>query len=295
MHPIITIFTPSYNRAYTLPRLYESLLAQTCKDFEWIIIDDGSTDNTEEVCSKFESNDFPIQYIKTQNSGKYKAINLATKIARGRWFFCVDSDDWLPTNAIQLILEAEGRIRDKDKCGLLAGMKHFGNGDRVGGNLNNFTDVECTNYEFRYSMKVKGDLAELIRVDVLKENLFPDFGEEKFCPEALLFNRLGKKYTTHYFNKNIYFCEYLPDGLSANTVLVRQKNPKATILCYAEQARCNVPFSVKVKSYINFWRFFLCLSTKEDLDKYQISWWGYLCYPVGWMMYISDSLKYPAK
>lgn len=88
-----TIFTPTYNRAYTLPALYQSLRNQTCMDFEWVIVDDGSTDNTETVCQGFKQDLFPISYFRQQNSGKHVAVNEGVKQAQGEWFFIVDSDD----------------------------------------------------------------------------------------------------------------------------------------------------------------------------------------------------------
>ena len=101
----ITIFTPTYNRDYIIINLYKSLLIQTLKDFEWLIIDDGSTDNTELLVSSFiKDNKINIRYIKQQNGGKHRAINKALEEAKGELFFIVDSDDQLVDNAIERIL-----------------------------------------------------------------------------------------------------------------------------------------------------------------------------------------------
>ena len=100
---MITIFTPTYNRAYKLSDLYESLLQQTCFDFEWLIIDDGSTDNTRDLIETFDANGkFPIRYFYKQNEGKQVAINYAAKEAQGEWVFIVDSDDMLTTDAVAM-------------------------------------------------------------------------------------------------------------------------------------------------------------------------------------------------
>lgn len=95
-------------------------------------------------------------------------------------------------------------------------MKFYKNGERVGGNLN-FKEIDCSALDFRYKYHIKGDAAEAIRTTVIKKYPFPVFNDERFCPEAFLFNRIARKYKTHYFNKNVYLCEYLTDGLSAKS------------------------------------------------------------------------------
>lgn len=106
----ISIFTPTYNRAYILGALYESLRKQTCLDFEWIIVDDGSTDNTEELCHRFYSDLFPIHYFKIPNHGKHVAINFGIQKALGEWFFIVDSDDQLPEHSIENIKKESEKL-----------------------------------------------------------------------------------------------------------------------------------------------------------------------------------------
>ena len=139
MKPVlsVTVFTPTYNRAYSLPRLFESLKGQSVYDFEWIVINDGSTDNTEELLSSFadECTPFPVTVIHSSNKGKYKAINQAMTLAKGRWFFIVDSDDWLPQGAIAEILEEEKRIIEVERVAVLCGMKYTSTGHRVGGDV----------------------------------------------------------------------------------------------------------------------------------------------------------------
>ena len=223
----ISIFTPTYNRAYTLGALYESLRKQTCQDFEWIIVDDGSTDNTEELCRGFYSYLFPIHYFKIPNHGKHIAINFEIQKALGEWFFIVDSDDQLPEHSIENIKKESEKISDKKDIAVLCGMKFYKNGERVGGNLN-FKEIDCSALDFRYKYHIKGDAAEAIRTTVIKKYPFPEFDDERFCPEALLFNRIARKYKTHYFNKNVYLCEYLTDGLSAKITKIRMNSWKGT-------------------------------------------------------------------
>lgn len=281
-----TIFTPAYNRAYTLGRLYDSLRKQTVLDFEWLIVDDGSTDDTSALCATFESDLFPVRYYRVENQGKCAAVNKGAGLARGKWFYIVDSDDWLPADAISRLTEEE-KLIESPKVGVLCGMRHYPSGERIGNEVS-FTRVECTAFDFRYGMKVQGDLAEVIRTDVMRENLFPQFRDERFCPEAVLFNRIARQYLTHYFNQNIYYCKYLPDGLSAHITKVRMESPKSTLICYAEQAVCPVPLTARVRSWINFWRFSFCLRQKDFMKRFRIPFWAWFCWLPGWFMHRRD-------
>ena len=117
----LTVFTPTFNRAYILPVLYRSIQRQTFRDFEWLIVDDGSTDNTEELVSGWikEQNDFPIRYIKQSNGGKCRAINRALDDARGELFFTMDSDDYLTDDALAKIVQWESELpKGENWCGL---------------------------------------------------------------------------------------------------------------------------------------------------------------------------------
>ena len=115
---MITVFTPTYNRAHLLPRLFQTLKMQTVQDFEWIIVDDASNDDTETVVQQFreEKTLFPIRYYKQKRGGKHRAINLAVELAAGSYFFIVDSDDWLPENAIELIIGWLQEIQGVPSC-----------------------------------------------------------------------------------------------------------------------------------------------------------------------------------
>lgn len=119
----ITVFTPTYNRAYIIEKLYRSLQRQTFEDFEWLVVDDGSNDDTEKLFSEWqkEENKFPIRFYKQENKGKCQAINTALDLAEGLLFFTVDSDDYLTDDALQKISDWEGELpKDKPFCGLAA-------------------------------------------------------------------------------------------------------------------------------------------------------------------------------
>ena len=200
----ITIFTPTYNRAHLLPRLYDSLCKQTYIDFEWVIVDDGSSDKTDEVVLSFISNKlFSINYIKQKNGGKHRAINRGVKEAKGELFFIVDSDDMLPSNALDCVIKMYETIKNDYSFAGVVGIDSTINGDRISSGFN--SDVlDCTEVEARCKYHIKGDMKEVFRTDVLREFPFPEIDGEKFCPEELQLVRISTKYKFRYYNNIIY-------------------------------------------------------------------------------------------
>ena len=121
-----------------------------------------------------------------------------------------------------------------------------------------FEKINTNFMDFRYKYKFKGDMAEVVRTDVMREFPFPEIPGEKFCPEAVVWNRIAQKYKVRYFYKGIYICEYLPDGLTHKITKIRMQSPVASMLCYSELSKYNVPVLTKIKSAINYWRFWMC-------------------------------------
>lgn len=254
----LSIVTPTYNREGLLKRLYISLLSQSCRDFEWLIIDDGSTDNTDVLVQEFlNTSSLNIKYIKKENGGKHTAVNSGIRNSSGEYIFIVDSDDWLPSNSIELILIKLKLIEKEDNYEKIAGI--CGLKSLRTGLVGNFLEREGVyNYlDFRYKYKIKGDKAEIFKRSIYLQHLFPEFIGEKFCPEALVINRISKKYDMYFFNEIIYFCEYQNDGLSSKIYTIRKKSPKATLSYYYELFKSNIPIYFKIRALINYLRFFL--------------------------------------
>ena len=240
MNISITVFTSTYNRGYILNNLYKSLQKQTFRSFEWIIIDDGSTDNTKDIISswKKEKNDFEIRYLYTKNRGKHCAINSGVKLANSRLFFIVDSDDYLSENALERILYWEKTISDKQGFAGVSGNKCYFDKTLIG---ETFTGkyLDCTSLE-RTKFHIQGDKAEAYYTDILKKYPFPEFEGENFCSEALVWDRMSKDgYKIRYFNESIYFAEYREDGLSFNLKNKYLSNPKGTMLFFLERSLNN--------------------------------------------------------
>lgn len=256
---MITIFTPTYNRLYTLERLYGSLCRQTSKDFEWLVVDDGSTDGTESFFRQIKEREFPVRYYKKENGGKHRAINYAVPLACGEWFFIVDSDDFLTDDAVSVVSEQARGIRDDSRFCAVVCNRIYSNKMVIGTSCTyDVLNTDFLSYRTRY--KIKGDRAEIFRTSVMREFPFPDFENEKFCTEALVWNRMAQQYTARYVNKNIYVCEYLPDGLTAKVGDAYVGSPQSSALYFLERSSYNgIGFRNRIASYYNYWWFYrLC-------------------------------------
>ena len=214
----LTIFTPTFNRAYCLKNAYNSLKKQTITDFEWLIIDDGSTDGTKQLVEQFQNENkrFAIRYYYQKNSGKHIAINEAVKLANGKLFLILDSDDYLSNDAVEWIKESEKQIADKKHYGGIVGCRLDFNGNLIGSTFNKSTYKDITFLE-RADNNITGDKAEVFYTNLLKKYPFPVIKKEKFCTEAVVWNQIGQDgWLFRYFDKGIYYCEYLSDGLTKN-------------------------------------------------------------------------------
>lgn len=218
----LTVFTPAYNRANLLIKLYDSLSEQTIKSFEWIIVDDASTDNTKSVVESFlgKENEFEISYYCQEHGGKHRAINYALNKAKGSFFFIVDSDDYLVDNAVELVLNWIESIEENELIAGVAGLKISPEGklwglkhndeiaDRVG------TFVDASNFE-RKKYDLLGDKAEVYRTEILKKYALPEFEGEYFVTEAVCWDAIaGAGYKLRWYYEPIYVCDYLEDGLT---------------------------------------------------------------------------------
>lgn len=288
-HPFITILTPTYNRASLLPRLFDSLLRQTNKDFEWIVVDDGSTDDTREVVANLKEKcggAFPMGYVYKANGGKHMAINIGAERARGELLFIADSDDLLTDDALETVANSWHDISDDKSFAGIAGLDIAMDTREVIGSGLPQEHIDCNAIDIRYRHHVTGDMKEVFRTEVLREFPFPEFAGERFCPEQLVWFRMARRYRLRYINKPIYIADYQPDGITAGITKARMRNPSASMLTYAELTECPVPFLVKVKAAINFWRFWHCRTATSVVPRVALRW--HWLRPLGWMMHVRD-------
>ena len=270
-----------------MPRLFDSLCAQTCKDFEWLIVDDGSTDDTQAVVETFKKSElaeFPTRYIKKSNGGKHTAINLGVQKAQGELFFIADSDDALPPGSIGDVLKNYFPIQnDNSFAGVCGYMKHS-NDTIIGHPL---LETDATSIEMRGKYNIQGDMMEVFKTAVLKEFPFPEIPNERFCPEALVWNRISQKYKLRIFSQVIYCRDYIKGGLTDNIVRIRMKSPIATMMTYAEMTGYKgVPMKSKIRAAINYWRFGFCKKAGSPAPHISAKWlWAM---PLGWLMHKRD-------
>ena len=295
----ITVFTPTYNRAPLLHRLYESLCRQSYTDFEWVIVDDGSSDDTREVVARFErnpENSFPIRYFYKENGGKHTAINRGVKEAKGELFFILDSDDSLPEEALAQVAEHYKEIKDDETFGGVCGFMAHHDGTVIGKGRSDGVTV-MSSIEMRYRHHITGDMCEVFRTAVLKEFPFPEIEGERFCPEQLIWFRIAQLYKLKLFRDVVYYRDYLDGGLTDRIVKIRMHSPIASMMTYAEMTRFpGVPLQQKVKAAVNYWRFRLCrednsLPPMTDMvwnSMPTLRWWWNAVMPLGWMMHRRD-------
>ena len=284
---MITILTPTFNRVHLLPRLFESLTHQTDFNFEWLVIDDGSTDGTSDLFAgkTFLSAPFPIRYYRQENGGKHCALNAGVKQAKGDFIFIADSDDWLLPQSVAIVGQHTSAIADDNTFAGVAGLDVFDDERIVGTGLPQDI-IDCNAMDIRYRYHVDGDLKEVFKTTVLQEFPFPEIQDEKFCPEQLVWFRIAQKYKLRYFNTPIYVAEYQPNGITASIIRVRMLAPQATCMMYAEMLAYKIPFKEKIKAAINFWRFKACAPSRVMITALKGGWrW---CYPIGMLLHWRD-------
>lgn len=266
----ITVFTPTYNRKYIIDNLYNSLLKQTCMQFEWVVVDDGSSDGTDEYFTEImkKDNPFMITYIKQKNGGKHRAVNRGVKLAKGEMFFIVDSDDYLLENAIEKILEWRSSLPFGVKWAGISGLKGYSTEKGVGGQ--GLTDSYCdaTNLQ-RREYGLLDDKSEVYFTKVLRKYPFKEFEGENFITEEVVYNAIAKDgYYLRWYPEIIYICDYLDDGLTKNTYERNRKNAQG-ILFWARQTidtdRFNLRQNIRMVNY-----YYLAVSdkkTKKEIAK----------------------------
>ena len=223
--PLITVFTPAFNRAHTIWRTYQSLCRQTCKDFIWMVIDDGSTDNTSELVLQWKENsEFEIIYIYQQNQGMHGAHNTAYQNITTELNVCIDSDDYMPDDAIELITKFWRKI-GSDKYAGIIGLDVDLNQQIIGTEFpNNLKETTLTDF---YANGGKGDKKLVYRTEVIKKYPeYPIFDNEKYVGLAYKYMLIDQNYTLLTINRPLVVVEYQQDGSSNNMLHQYWNNPK---------------------------------------------------------------------
>lgn len=250
----ITIFTPTYNRGYVIENLYKSLQRQSDFNFEWLVINDGSTDNTDDLFKKWlnEDNKFLIRYYKQDNKGLMYTFNQGVNLANGEYLSKIDSDDYVTDNCVELLINWLETIKNVDGVYGVGGMRGTDIDTPLKGK-NYWPKIEkrdgyidIFDYE-RDKYNLNADMTEAWSVSILKKFPFPVFDGEKFAPEEIVFNAIALSgYKIRWFPKIICICNYLPDGLTKNHLTIQKQNPLGFSLAWKNKLNLKTTFKRKV-------------------------------------------------
>jgi glycosyltransferase involved in cell wall biosynthesis len=212
--PLFTVFTPTYNRASTLGRVHDSLLRQTFTDFEWLIVDDGSTDGTADLVEGWQAaSPFPIRYVWQPNQGKHVAMNKGSELARGELFLTVDSDDECVPVALERLKHHWDQIpaAERESFAAVTALAMDQHGRLVGTRFP--ADVlDSTSIELVYRYRMRGDKWGFTRTDVLRAHPFPVAEGTPFIPESLVWDEIALSYRTRFVNEMLLVNWTRPPG-----------------------------------------------------------------------------------
>ena len=223
---LLTVFTPAYNRAHTLPRTYESLCRQDCKDFVWLVVDDGSSDNTAALVRSWQEqeNGFEIHYLYKENGGMHTAHNAAYEVIDTELNVCIDSDDCLADGAVKKILDKWCSVKDLGYAGII-GLDADLDGKLIGkGFPDGLAETTLTSY---YAAGGSGDKKLVYRTDVIKQYPpYPVFDGEKYVALAYKYRLIDQDYKLAVLDEVLCNVEYQPDGSSGTMWKQYLKNPR---------------------------------------------------------------------
>ncbi|WP_226645677.1 glycosyltransferase family 2 protein [Mesobacillus subterraneus] len=287
----LTVFTPTFNRAYCLGDCYESLKKQTNKDFIWLIIDDGSTDNTKDLVNKWQSESLvDIQYIWQENQGMHGAHNTAYELIKTELNVCIDSDDYMPDDAVEKILSMWEKEGSENVSGLI-GLDSYTNGAVIGSQLPANLKTS-TLFDLYYKHGVDGDKKLVYRTELSKKFPYPVFENEKYVGLAYKYYKLDQEYEMLLMNEVLCCVEYLPDGSSLNMLKQYRKNPKG--FAFYRRELMKVPFAnweFKFKQAIHYVSSSLLSKEFNVLRETPNKPLTTLAFPFGVLLFIFISIK----
>ena len=281
----LTVFTPSYNRAYTLHKCYESLLRQTSKDFTWLIIDDGSSDNTKElVDSWINENKIEINYIYQENQGMHGAHNTAYKNIKTELNVCIDSDDYMPDDAVEKIISFWNINKRSDLAGIMA-LDAYTDGKVIG---DRFPSVlkESTYFNIYNKYGLKGDKKLIYRSELTTQYPYPIFEGEKYVSLAYKYAKLDSKYKLALMNEVVCNVEYMEDGSSLNMLKQYRRNPKGFAFIRIDNMKNpNASLNFKFKECIHYVSSSFISKNKNYLRETPCKILTILAIPLGYVLY----------
>ncbi len=287
-----TVFTPTYNRAHTLHRVYESLRAQTFRNFEWLVVDDGSTDHTRKVIRAWQTSaSFPIRYVHQPNGGKHRAHNTALPLAEGELFLPLDSDDRCTDNALARLIEHWRAIPEAEReafsgivvlCSDRAG--------RIVGRQFPAHVVDCQSFDTIRELLGRHERWGFHRTSVLRKYPFPEFENENYLTEGVVWGRIYAAYRMRFLNEALRKYQRPPDGIDGRSVSLRIANPTGAISYYRQEMELHGRLRPQLRAAINMIRFSLHagasrgLALRTPFGRFLHT----LIRPIAWLLYRCD-------
>jgi glycosyltransferase involved in cell wall biosynthesis len=252
-----TVFTPTYNRKHTLPGVYDSLCAQTFADFEWLIVDDGSADGTEDLVRNWQrKGKFPIRYFYQPNQGKHVAFNRGVREAQGELFLVFDSDDRCVPETLARFKHHWDSIPypQRNTFSTITALCWREDGSPLGPDFPaSVVDASSPGEQMKY--RRSAERWGVNRTEVLRQFPFPEIPGEKFIAEGIVWTRMSLSYKTRFVNERMRIFRYQADGLSASSVRLRVSNAVGARLCYQESLRAELPLAWRLRDAVNYCRF----------------------------------------
>ena len=281
----LTVFTPTYNRAYILQRCYESLVRQTSKDFIWLIIDDGSTDNTKSLVDQWikEKNEFEIKYVYKENGGMHTGHNKAYELIDTELNVCIDSDDFMPDNSVELIVDFWSKYGSNRYSGIVS-LDNDDKGNIIGTKLPDKKSIKLCDF---YDMGGKGDKNLIYRTDIMKKYPpYPEFQGEKFVPLDYKYLLADQEYDLLILNEPTCTVEYMEDGSSKNMFRQYYKNPRGFSFMRKVHMIYDKKFINKFKNCIHYVSGSLIIKNRKFLVESPKKFMTLLAYPFGCILYL---------
>lgn len=278
---LLTIFTPAYNRADKIRRVFSSLEEQMNSECEWLIIDDGSKDNTNEVVSKFiEESSMNIRYYKKENGGKHTAHNMAVDLAKGKYFMCLDSDDYLENNSIEALIY---KIKQCDSQEGIIAYKCDHNRALLSKTFPQEVSVPNI-YALNQEYNCMGEFVFVFPTELLKKNKFPVFAGERFLTESVLYDKMNCR--MHLLEKVIEVCEYQTDGLSNNLNEIMKKNPAGYCMYFMQRIDVQTTFRNRIITIGKYLCFCIFAGEKRSVYNGKHKRLLRISYPLGIVMWL---------
>ncbi len=281
---LLTIFTPAYNRAHTLGRTYESLCAQDCKDFLWLIVDDGSADNTADLVRSWQSRDngFEIQYLCQENGGMHTAHNLAYAHISTELNVCIDSDDALAPGAVRAIRDAWTQVRDRNYAGLIALDSDFA-GKIIGSGFP--ARMEETTLMGYYAAGGTGDKKLIYRTDVINSvSAYPEFPGEKYVALAYKYRLVDQTHRLRVLDRVVCLVDYQPDGHSTAMFREYLRSPRGFALWRKTCMQYPESWKRLVVDCVHYCSSSILAKNKNYLKESPRKLLTVLCTPAGWLL-----------